>query len=198
MVNRRKSLLLLAPVIVILAVALTFPTSAFTTTTLERGVTVSVASDDQGLVALIDGHPGGGVVEQTQQGSLSIDFRKGGANGANVEAEFTLGDPSNPTTNQAFRIVNQGTQERDFTFTYTLHNPGQDGSGENVRFELFRSGGPPAAAVVSETTGGQTITSVGVGESLYVVVKINTIGVNQAQNTDLSGTLEIVAGDGGA
>lgn len=196
MVNRRKSLLLLAPVIVILAVALTFPTSAFTTTTLERGVTVSVASDDQGLVALIDGHAGG-VVEQTQAGTLTIDFSKGGANGANVNAQFTLGDPANPSSNHAFRIVNQGTQARDFTFSYVLNNPGQDGSGENIRFEFYRNTSGSPDKVVSETQSDQTISSVGVGESIYVIVEIDTNGVNHA-NTDLSGTLEIVAGDGGA
>lgn len=195
MVDRRKTVLLLAPVLVILAIALTFPTSAFTTTSLDRTVTVSVASDDQALVALIDGHPGGGIVEQTQNGELTIDFRNGGAAGANEEAQFTIGDPNAHQTNHAFKIVNQGTQPITFEFQYAVSNGFSDSdSGVNLEFIFYFNANGPYR--VSEESTQTTIQSVGVGDSIYVVLTLDTRGLSNSD--DLSGTLEITASDGGS
>lgn len=197
MANRRKLLLILASLLVIAVVALTFPTGAFTATTVERGVTVSVAEDAEGLVALIDGHPGG-LVEQTSGGVLTIDFTNGGGQGANEEATFTLGSHNTPMSNNAFRIVNQGKQPRDFDFSYSLSNSASDSdSDENLLFTFYfdtNDDNVLESFTVSEENTQVSIPSVGVGESIYVIVELDSNGLTQS--ADLSGNLEVTAGGG--
>jgi len=197
MANRRKLLLILAPLLAIAVVALTFPTGAFTATSVERGVTVSVAEDDEALVALIDGHPGG-LVEQTSEGTLTIDFTNGGGQGANEEAKFTLGSHGTPSSNNAFRIVNQGTQTRGFEFSYSLTNSNMDGdTDENLLFTFYFDTNDDSTLesfTLSEENTQASVPSVGVGESIYVVVDLDSNGLTQS--ADLSGTLEVTAGGG--
>ncbi|MDX1744680.1 MAG: hypothetical protein R3324_01975, partial [Halobacteriales archaeon] len=175
------------------------PTAAFTGVQAERSVTVSVAADQQALLALADGHPGG-LVEETGDGQLTIDFAQAGGLGANEDAVFKLGDPSGPQANHAFRIVNQGTQPRDLQFEYTLGSGGGDPDpDENLLFtfhwDTTGDGTPDDSVTVSEKSGFTTasIPGVEVGQAVYVVVTVDTRGLSQT--SDLSGDLTIRATD---
>lgn len=188
--------------VIAVAGAVVIPTGAFTSVEAERGVTVSVASDQQALLALVDGHPGG-LVEETGQGQLTIDFAQAGGAGANEDAVFKLGDPNAPQTDHAFRIANQGTQSRDLEIQYTLASGASDAdSDENLEFTFHYDstgdGNVDASASVSEESGSTaaSIPDVGVGQAVYVVVSVDTKGLNQAN--DLSGDLRIRATDLGS
>ena len=199
MVARRTWAIVMAIGVITVTGAVVFPTAAFSGVQAERGVTVSVASDQQALLALVDGHQGG-LVEETGDGQLTIDFSKGGGSGANEEAIFNLGDPNNPQSNHAFRVVNQGTQPRDLEFEYTLASGGSDpDQDQNLQFifhyDSTGDGSLDDSVTVSEKSGFTTATipDVSVGQAVYVVVTVDTRGLTQSG--DLTGDLTIRATD---
>lgn len=199
MVSRRTWAIVMAVGVVAVTGAVVFPTAAFTGVQAERGVTVSVAQDQQALLALVDGHPGG-LVEETGDGQLTIDFSQGGGSGANEDAIFKLGDPDNPQPNHAFRVVNQGTQPRSLEFQYTLAQSGGDpDQDQNLLFtfhyDTTGDGTVDDSVSVSEKSGFTTATvpDVGVGQAVYVVVTVDTRGLTQTG--DLTGDLKIRATD---
>lgn len=199
--KQRMGLLALAALILLASTA--FSSSAFTSTTLERDADLTVVTDAAAYVALIDGHPNGGLVEQTGDGMLTIDFTRGGAHGANARALFELGASQAPVNDHAFKIVNQGTQTRDFQFRYTLDSSAADGSSttQNLRFTFYHDTGSDGTVdttySLSEHPGSNhvIITDVASGDTIYAVVTVDTRGLSAA--SDLSGTLDVRAGAAG-
>lgn len=173
--------------IAVVVVSATLGASAFTTGNLSRSSSVNVVSDDVGLIALDDGDSGGLVYMNGDQ--LAIDFTQGGASGANVEATFKLGDPNDPTNHTAFNITNQDKQSHDLTVEYTGAGATGDNT-DNIQFKIFDSAGSEVGTVTEESTSAE-ITGVNSGDTLYVVVVVDTTGLSGTD--DLSGTLTVSA-----
>lgn len=171
----------------LVVVAAALGASAYTSGTVERSSNVNVVNDDQGLLALSDG-TSGDLVFQNDSGALEIDFTKGGAGGVNVESHYELGNPSDPTNQTAFNISNLDAESHDITVEYT--GAGATGGDENIQFQIYNSTGSQVALVSEETTS-DTLTAVGSGETHYVVIVVDTHGVDNS--TDLSGTLKVSA-----
>lgn len=173
---------------VVVAVTATLGASAYTTGSLDRSSNVNVVSDDAGLIGLIDG-TSGDLVQQNATGALTIDFTRGGASGANTEAHFELGNPSDATNQSAFNITNNDAEAHDLTVEYT----GAGGTGDtdaNIQFQVYDGTGTQVATVSEESTSA-TISSVASGNTLYVVIVVDTHGLDTS--TDLSGTLTVSA-----
>ena len=169
--------------LVVLSVAVA--ATAFTSGSVDRQANVNVVSDDTGLIGLTDG-TSGGLVFQNASGALEIDFTKNGAGGANTEAHFELGNPNNPTNQTAFNVTNNAATAKDMTFDFS-GSDSQDADA-NIEFQIYDSSGTQVATL-SEESGSVTVTGVASGETLYVVMVIDTHGLDST--ADLSGTLTI-------
>lgn len=192
--RHRAAVVALAALVLLASTA--FSSTAFTSAEVDRDVTVSVTSDDAALIALIDGHPSSGLVEQDGGGTLSIDFTRGGATGPNEDAVFEFGSAASPASNHAFRIENRGDREKPLTVSFTL--TGSDGGdpAPNVEFtflvDLNADGSIEETVAVSEEDAEATTTDVGPDDVVYVVVTVDTQGLGGS--TDLTGDLSITAG----
>lgn len=180
----------------VLLASTAFSSTAFSSAEIDRGMTVSVTTDDSALIALIDGHPSSGLVEQGTGGTLTIDFQRGGASGPNEEAVFEFGSTSSPASNHAFRIENQGDRAKPLTVSFALSGSDGGDPAANVEFTFFVDLGSDGTiedtVTVSEETGQATTTDVGSGDAVYVAVTVDTRGLGGS--TDLSGDLSITAG----
>lgn len=166
--------------------------SAFTTATLERGTSINVVSDDQGVIALTDGNSGDVVQIDGSTGELRIDFAVGSASGVNVNSTYDLGDSADPTNSRAFNITNQDGVSHTIELNYTV----SDGSGvgdsqSSVQFEVYDAAGTQVA-VEDEESGTASFTAAS-GETFAVVVLVDTTMSGVDQNSDLSGTLYVTA-----
>lgn len=201
---RTKGWLLVAAfAIVVLATASAFSTTAFTSVTVDREATATVEADDSAYVSLIDGHPGEGFVEQTDASTLAIDLTRGGAAGTNRDANVTLGSTDDPADDHAFRIEVRGDRARDLGLGYELASTataGEASGPESLTFRFYHDGGDDgsidATAAVSENaaTAEATLDDVAPGDPVYAVVVVDTTGLSPA--SDLSGSLEVTAGEG--
>ncbi|MFB6218851.1 MAG: hypothetical protein ABEH77_06685 [Halobacteriaceae archaeon] len=199
--DTRLSLLGIVVAVVVVALSTAVATSAFSATTLDRDAAVTVTTDRDALVGLVDGHPGRGLVEQSEGGRLVIDFARAGGGGANRDAVFRLGAGQAATVadNHAFRFVNRGSRTTDLTVQYTLSPDSADGDPgkRNLRVQLFYDadgdGTVDSARTLSEQAGDTTATvpSVGPGESVYVSVVVDTKGLSTP--SDLTGRLGVKA-----
>lgn len=187
---------ILAIVALVLLASTAFSSSAFSNATLERESTVSVTTDDDALIALIDGHPGSGLIEQTDGGTIEIDFGRGGAAGATERTMFEFGSTTEPASNHGFRIVNQGPNPRGLTVSFSLAGSDGGDAARNVVFRFYHDAGTDgsidATRSVSEEDGQATIPSVAPGDTVYVVVTVDTR--NLGAGADLSGDLSVTAG----
>jgi hypothetical protein len=197
----RRRLVLALFACLVLGASTVLGTTAFSTASMEREATVSVATDRNAAVGLVDGHPGGGLVEQSARGTLILDFARDEGAGANREAVFRLGAGQLPsvTDDHAFRIINRGTQTRSLTLRYALASGSGDGdpAKRNVRFLLFYDGdgdgAPDSVESVSEQSSeGVTVPSVAPSENVYVSVVVDTRGLEAT--SDLTGTLNVYVG----
>ena len=163
-----------------------FAASAYTSGSVERSANVNVVNDDTGLISLQDGNSGS-LVYQNSTGALEIDFTAGGAGGANTAAHFELGDPANANTTYAFNITNLDAESHDFTVSYS----GTDSNtASNIEFQIYDSTNTLVGTADEEGTSA-SLTGVASGETLYVVVVVDTHGLDST--ADLSGTLTISA-----
>lgn len=180
----RSKLTVLA--VAIIAVSATLGASAYTTGSVSRSANINVVSDDAGLIALADGTSGDLVWQQTN-GTLGIDFTKGGAGGVNPEAHYELGNPSDPTNQTAFNITNLDAEDHSFSIEYT----GADtDTTPHLTFHVYDSAGTEVATATEEN-GAQSTGTVASGSTLYVVMVVDTTGLTNS--TDLSGTLQVSA-----
>jgi hypothetical protein len=177
-----------AVTLTLVLVASVLGASAFTSGSVERTSNVNVVNDDTGLLALEDG-TSGGLVFQNSSGALEIDFTKGGAGGANVESHYELGNPSDPTNQTAFNITNNDDESHDIKVSYTGAGGTAD-TDDNIKFQVYDSNGDLQGTVSEESTS-QTFTAVSSGSTLYVVMVVDTYGLDNS--SDLSGTLKVSA-----
>lgn len=172
-------------VVLVVAASAAFAASANTTGGVDRDSNVNVVSDDVGLLSIQDGTTGG-LVYQNSSGALNIDFTKGGANGVNTAANFSIGDTSSANTSYAFNVTNQDTTNHDITFDYS-GSDSLDGD-DNIQFRVYDSTGS-SLGTASEEGSFTTTSEVTPGETVYVVLVVDTYGLDTS--ADLSGTLSI-------
>lgn len=198
---RTKGWLLVAGfALVVVAAASVLSTTAFTSVTVERGATATVVADDTAYLSLIDGHPDGGFVEQTDAATLAIDLTRGGAAGANRDANVTLGSTDDPVGDHAFRIVVRGDRPRDLDLGYTLAGTATSGESTgpaSLTFHFYHDDGDDgsidATATVDENTptSNATVSGIAAGDPVYAAVVIDTTDLSPS--ADLSGALEVTA-----
>lgn len=163
-----------------------FAASAYTSGSVERSANVNVVTDDVGLIALQDGNSGG-LVYQNSTGALAIDFTAGGASGANTEAHFELGNPGSANTSYAFNITNLDAESHTFNVAYS----GSDSNtASNIEFQVYDGTGA-LLGTADEQGNSASLSGVASGQTLYVVIVVDTHGLTSAD--DLSGTLTISA-----
>lgn len=161
-----------------------------TTATLERGSSIDVAQDSGGIIALSDG-TSGDLVEFADD-ELTIDFTNACAScGVTVGSVYELGRPGDPTSEHAFRLTNRDTATHTVTIEYTVADgSGVGTAGNNIEFRLYDSDGTPVATASEEKSGSFTARN---DESFYAVVIVDTRGLPDGPDADLSGTLRVTA-----
>lgn len=185
-----KHVLLIAAIAgLVLGVPVILATGAFSSATIERTASVNVASDSEGLLGLKDGHPGQDIVIEKEDGTLAIDLSPGDAAGVNAGGTFLIGSNDQPMNDHAFRIVHQGTQPVSVTLNYDLSGSDPDGAA-NVKFDVYDGVDQSHLGQATEAAG-TTIPNVQPGDTLYVVIEIDTKGVSKGN--DLSGAMDISA-----
>ncbi|MFC7155551.1 hypothetical protein ACFQPA_08780 [Halomarina halobia] len=173
--------------VAMLVVSATIGAMAFTTGSVSRSVSADVVTDDVGLIALQAGSSG--LVYQDGNGALTIDFTNGAAaSGVNTDAHFEIGDPNNGNATYAFNVTNLDSESHDFTFSYTGVTNDTD-TGANIQYQVYNSTGSLLGTASEEST--YTVSALGSGQTVYVVVVVDTVGLDSTAN--LSGTLEISA-----
>ena len=174
--------------VAVIAVSATLGASAYTTGNVSRTADIDVVSDDVGLIALADGTSGGLVTQS--DGQLNINFTNGGAGGVNTDAHYELGDPNDPTNKTAFNISNLDAESHSLTVEYSgVTGAAVDGTA-NIEYQIYDGSGS-APVTVSEESTSATISNVASGDTLYVVMVIDTAGLDSS--ADLSGTLTVSA-----
>lgn len=156
--------------------------AAFTSAQLDRSANVDVVNDANGLLGL-EATPNSGTVTENASGALQIDFATNNATGVNPSATFSVGDAADPVNSYAFTLTNRDTAARDVTLAYAAAAPGNSA----ITFRVFRDDGTTEAATIRND--GSATVSVSAGETLYVVVELDT----DSDADDLSGTLTISA-----
>lgn len=160
--------------------------TAFTTGSVDRQANIQVVNDSQGLIGLEDG-TSGDQIRLNESGALLIDMSTDeGAAGLNAEAKFEFGNPDNPTNQTAFTITNNDAETHDVSLGYATDS--DDGnSADNIQFRIYDSAG--LVGTVSEETGEVTAAGTGPGETLYVVMVVDTRGVDGG--TSYNGTVTV-------
>lgn len=160
--------------------------SAFTSSELTRSATIGVEADNNAIISLSPGTVGDAVtIDGNDQ--LSIDATPGSASGVNVGAKFSYGNDTAPTSSYAFSITNSDSQTRDYNVAYQNVQNLQGQSGA-ANFTIYDSAGNQVDSV---TPGSDATFTANSGETHYVVLKLDTTGLDS--NADLSGDLRISA-----
>lgn len=185
----RKQILVIG---IALLAATAYGASAFTTGYADRTATIDVVGDSTALIGLADGNSGDivGATGGSSNDQLVIDFSNTSATGANADGYFELGDPANGNTTYAFNITNNDADPHTLTLNYTLDT--DDGNtGANVTYEVYDSSNNQVLTATDESTGSSATDGFTSGETLHVVVKVDTTGLDSSN--DLSGTLRVKA-----
>ncbi len=179
---------------IMLVGTVSFGASAFTAATVDRQATVDVVADDTGLLALTDGNSGNLVFQDGSTEQLGIDFGNNSAAGANVNAEFELGDPAGPSASNAFTIENRDDEQHEIDVEYT----GATTNGEeNLNISVYDGTDTLVDSVNEE--GTTAAFAAPADETFYVVVTVDTGGgtapTDLTSTSDLSGTVSFTIDD---
>lgn len=174
-------------VILLLLASSLYGSSAFTTAYVDRSASIDVVKDSNGFIGLSDGNSGGLVKMDGDE--LTIDFTSGGASGANVDAVFELGDPSNGNETYAFNITNNDDVAHTLSLNYTLDTDDAD-TDKNVKFMVYDSTNNKLLTATDESGEASSSTdALSSAETVHTVVVVNT--TSKSSSDDLSGTLRI-------
>jgi hypothetical protein len=176
-----------------LVAAASFGATAFTSATVERQANVDIVNDNAGLLALTDGNSGN-LVFQDANGQLAIDFEKGTATGANVNATFELGNPADPSSSQAFNITNQDAESHQINVSY---DEVDDNNNENLNISVYKDNGDFVDSATEE--GESAIINANAGQNFNVVITVDTgggdVSTDLEDTADLSGTISVTIDD---
>ncbi|HKL28963.1 MAG TPA: hypothetical protein VJ898_06805 [Natrialbaceae archaeon] len=217
MVKRRKFLIGLGAVAAGSAAAV--GTGAFSSAAMpDRHVTVAIDDDANGQIALVPGDDPD--VTIGSDGQLSLDLTGANGEGVNINSVYTWGDPSDPASDYAFKIVNNDDAGESYAMkmNYYFANTGWvqgNGNGQSfIRFEVHDVGDGPTGSSAENyphqsynrdySLGGPTGDNTPVGnyrfnpgEEYYVTVTVDTTGPNASVDDDLSGTANFYFSDDG-
>lgn len=182
---------LLALVVGLLVASSFVGAAAFTSATVERDATVGVSADSSALVGLEAGEVDG--ISESSDGELEIEL--GAGNGLNIESTFTFGDSDSPSGTYAFAMANNGDSSQQYTVDYVQASNFADSDADaNLEFNFYNSDGTALTGtqgndvVITEDGDGQSF-SLSSGETVYVVISVDTQGLTKSD--DLSGDIEI-------
>lgn len=167
---------------VVVFVGMAFGASAFTTATIDRTSTITVASDSNGIVGLNDGSSD--MVTQSNE-ELTIDTTGNNYDGLNVNSTFVIGDTNDANNTFAFNVTNNDGASHSMEFGYAMASD-PDTNSDQVTFDVYDSTGASQGSFTESTNGTFTLAST---ETYYVVMTIDTTGLSST--ADLSGTVTI-------
>lgn len=153
---------------------------AFTTGSVDREITIDIASDDEAIIGL---SPGMTDAVEIVDGVLTIDTDTAESEGLNPDGEFVYGDPDAPTDLFAFSVTNNDDNEREFTFGLDDFELG--GEAE-LRLPLYDADG---GLIGDLTPGSDQSVTLESTEMMYVHLVINSAGLDEED--EMSGTLRV-------
>jgi len=160
--------------------------TAYSTANVSRDVTVSLDTDENAAIGLTPSSNLSAI--SLNQGELVIDTETGSSSGLNTNASFTYGDSSSPSSSFAFKLTNNDTTSREFTFEITGFSGVFDGNG-SLTFTFYDDTGTEATTV--DASGSTSSTTLSSASSLFAVIDVDTTDLDAS--TDPSGSLEISA-----
>lgn len=149
-------------------------TSAFTTVSSPRQVTIRVSEDSEALVGLDAGDPD--VVKQNDGGELEITTEDFGA--FNEDATVEIGNIDDPSDTPAFTVTNNFDIDDDVDVTLDLQD--FDTGDLTLHYEMNSDSD-------NFDSNGDTTETLGSTEEIDVAIEIDT------EENDLSGDIEITA-----
>ena len=213
MVKRRKFLIGLGAVAAGSAAAV--GTGAFSSAAMpDRHVTVAIDDDANSQIALVPGNDPD--VSISGDGQLELELLGADGEGVNINSVYTWGDHDSPSDDYAFKIVNNDDQDYDdVVLTYEVEddswidNSTTYNNESFIRFSAYGSGDPdgywgsmkcPNNQLGTPNPVSRNLPTSGpvdfeVGQELYIVVDVDTTGVDATMDDDLTGTLSIEVGD---
>ena len=193
-------------------------TGAFTTASADRSVTVDVNGDQNSIISLIPNDDLSDI-SVNNDGELELDLSGTSDEGVNINSKYTWGDPDDPSNNFAFAITNNDDQDYDdLILEYELADDSVESySNESViKFKSYGPGDPvfggryeswgelkaPRNGLDPNPVSKNLPTSDAVdfnsGDTVYIVVEVDTTGSSATIDDDLTGTLTVnVEGPGG-
>jgi hypothetical protein len=191
-------------------------TGAFTSASIpDRSVTAQVDGDASSQIALVAGDD----PDITQSdGTIELDLSGSDGEGVNINSLYTWGNHNNPSSDFAFKLVNNDEQAYNVVeFTYDVRNDSwidEEGTLQKresfLKFTAYNIGGNAKTKMRAPEAGldpadprtkdmlephSDSIYDFGSGDTWYVVVDANTTGVAAGTEDDLTGTLTIDVSD---
>lgn len=162
--------------------------AAYSTASVSRDVTIALDTDDTAVIGLTPSSDLSAV--SLDQGRLTVDTETGSSTGLNTNASFTYGDSSSPSSTFAFKLTNNDSVNRQFTFELTGFS-GVFGGNGSLTFSFYDNSGSETASV--DASGSTSSTTLSSSSSLYAIIEVDTTDLDPS--TDPSGTLKISATD---
>ena len=152
--NGTKALSIAMAMGVVVIVIAMVGTSAFTSSTIDRDVSIGVSSDTEAIITFnVDNSD----IADFTAGKLVI-----GVDDLNLDAQFTFGDSNDVTNDNAFAFTNTDDEAHGLSFVYTPTTSGNV-QADDVVFAVYDS-------------GGNAVTDIDASETLFVVMTIDTDG----------------------
>jgi hypothetical protein len=170
--------------------------TAYSSLSVTRSSSIDVVSDQNGIVKIDTPSKNSGIVER-QNGKLSISLANNnngnsdvGYSGINADSTLTVGNAKSITNEEnpefAFSITNTFEEERDITLSYTITGDDTTTNEDNVHFRAYEKGNSGKLAEATESSDA-TISEVSSGETVYIVLEVNS----GSKSNDLSGELSV-------
>jgi hypothetical protein len=169
------------------AIGLVTATGAFTTVQADRTAQVNVAGDASALIALQPATGSNGDYARIDGNQLQLVFN---SSAGGTETGDGINEDANTTIDNVFNVTNQGTQTVDISVS--VSNNGTDinvGSGANQPYIYFYNASDESV----DLTSGTTINNVETGENASIGVYIDSHGLEESDDLDLTVTINATA-----
>lgn len=155
---------------------------AYTTASADRDVTIEIAADDQALIGL---SPGPTNAVEITDSVLTIDTATGDSDGLNPDGNFVYGDGSTPTTEYAFSLTNNDSEQRTFTLGLEDFTFGGDAQ---LTISLYEDDGTLVGDITPADDQSVTLDA---ATTAYAVLDVTTDGLTDGDT--MNGTLTVNA-----